>query len=131
MAETTPRRKLAAILAADVVGFSKMMGENEDQTLQNLKACRALTDKAIEKFLINSGVTRDQITFHLPGSRLNVQLNPGSSNLFQKSVVNICDGFAIFYDPDRRIGFRCRKLLIAFKSHADTVLPHFNSFGLD
>ena len=47
MAETTPRRKLAAILAADVVGFSKMMGENEDQTLQNLKSCRALTDKAI------------------------------------------------------------------------------------
>ena len=49
MAETTPRRKLAAILAADVVGFSKLMGENEDQTLQNLKACRALPDEAIEK----------------------------------------------------------------------------------
>ena len=47
MAETMPRRKLAAILAADVVGFSKMMGENEDQTLQNLKACRILIDKAI------------------------------------------------------------------------------------
>ena len=47
MAETTPRRKLAAILAADVVSFSKMMGENEDRTLQNLKACRTLTDEAI------------------------------------------------------------------------------------
>ena len=33
MAESGPRRKLAAILAADVVGFSKMMGENEDRTL--------------------------------------------------------------------------------------------------
>ena len=31
MAESGPRRKLAAILAADVVGFSKMMGENEDR----------------------------------------------------------------------------------------------------
>ena len=49
MAETTPRRKLAAILAADVVGFSKLMGENDDQRLQNLNACRALTDEAIEK----------------------------------------------------------------------------------
>ncbi len=39
--------KLAAILAADVVGFSKMMGENEDRTLENLKACRALTDESI------------------------------------------------------------------------------------
>ena len=47
MSENKPRRKLAAILAADVVGFSKMMGENEDRTLKNLKACRALTDESI------------------------------------------------------------------------------------
>ena len=48
MADSGPRRKLAAILAADVVGFSKMMGENEDRTLRNLKACRSLTDEAIK-----------------------------------------------------------------------------------
>ena len=48
MADSGPRRKLAAILAADVVGFSKLMGENEDRTLKNLKACRALTDEAIK-----------------------------------------------------------------------------------
>ena len=36
MAESKPRRKLAAILAADIVGFSKKMGENEDRTLMNL-----------------------------------------------------------------------------------------------
>jgi len=47
MSETKPRRKLAAILAADVVNFSMMMGENEDRTLRNLKACRALTDECI------------------------------------------------------------------------------------
>ena len=47
MSDSKPRRKLAAILAADVVGFSKMMGENEDRTLKNLKACRALTDESI------------------------------------------------------------------------------------
>ena len=47
MSENKPRRKLAAILAADVVGFSKMMGKNEDRTLENLKACRALTDESI------------------------------------------------------------------------------------
>jgi len=38
MTGTTPRRKLAAIFAANVVGFSKMMGQNEDRTLKNLKA---------------------------------------------------------------------------------------------
>jgi len=48
MAESGPRRKLAAILVADVVGFSKLMGENEDRTLKNLKACRSLTDEAIK-----------------------------------------------------------------------------------
>jgi len=47
MTEAGPRRKLAAILVADTVGFSKMMGENEDRTLKNLKACRTLTDDAI------------------------------------------------------------------------------------
>ena len=48
MAESGPRRKLAAILAADVVGFSRLMGEDEDRTLRNLKACRSLTDEAIK-----------------------------------------------------------------------------------
>ena len=47
MDENKPRRKLAAILAADVVGFNKMMGENEDRTLKNLKACRTITDESI------------------------------------------------------------------------------------
>ena len=52
MEEFSPRRKLAAILAADVFGFSKMMGDNEDRTLRNLNACRSLTDEAIK---INHG----------------------------------------------------------------------------
>jgi adenylate cyclase len=48
MTDPAPKRKLAAILAADVVGFSKKMGEDENRTLRNLKACRAITDSAIE-----------------------------------------------------------------------------------
>lgn len=50
MAESGPRRKLVAILAADVVGFSKMMSENEDRTLKNLKICRSITDESIKTF---------------------------------------------------------------------------------
>jgi len=41
------RRKLVAILAADVVGYSKKMGEDEARTLRNLKLCRAVTDASI------------------------------------------------------------------------------------
>src|SRR4029077_16447349 len=41
-------RRLAAILAADVVGFSKMIGADEEGTLARLKALRAeLVDPAI------------------------------------------------------------------------------------
>ena len=47
MAEPVLRR-LAAILAADVVGFSRMMGADEEGTLARLKALRAeLVDPAI------------------------------------------------------------------------------------
>jgi len=47
MSDSKPRRKLAAILVADVVGFSRMMGADEDRTLRNLKACRVIIDDAI------------------------------------------------------------------------------------
>ena len=49
MSESTPRRKLVAILAADVVGFSKKMGENEDRTLRNL--CLLYTSDAADDSL--------------------------------------------------------------------------------
>lgn len=44
-------RRLAAILAADVVGYSRLMGGDEVGTLERLKACRnALIDPAIAAF---------------------------------------------------------------------------------
>ena len=43
-------RKLATILAADVVGFSSMMDKNEVLTLENLKSCRNLIDPIIVEY---------------------------------------------------------------------------------
>ena len=40
-------RKLTAIVAADVVGFSKLMGEDEAATLDALMACRSIIDQII------------------------------------------------------------------------------------
>ena len=40
MAETRVERRLAAVLAADVSGYSRLMGANEEGTLAALKACR-------------------------------------------------------------------------------------------
>ena len=45
----TQTRKLAAILAADVVGYSRLAGADEDRTLARLRALRGdLIDPAIE-----------------------------------------------------------------------------------
>ena len=40
MAEARVERRLAAILAADVAGYSRLMGTDEEGTLAALKACR-------------------------------------------------------------------------------------------
>ena len=49
MEPTKLTRKLATILAADCVDFSKLMDVNEELTLQNIKACRSLIDPIIKE----------------------------------------------------------------------------------
>ena len=45
---STATRKMAAIFAADVVGYSKLMASNEKLTLFRLKETRKITDKIIQ-----------------------------------------------------------------------------------
>jgi adenylate cyclase len=40
-------RKLTAIFAADIAGYSRLMGHDEVGTLARLKACRAIIDELI------------------------------------------------------------------------------------
>jgi hypothetical protein len=40
MATEKVKRKLAAILSADVKGYSRLMGEDEEGTLQALRSCK-------------------------------------------------------------------------------------------
>ena len=47
MSTTQVKRRLAAILAADAVGYSRMMGANEEGTLRVLRAHRAVIDGII------------------------------------------------------------------------------------
>ena len=42
-------RKLAAILSADVVGYSRMMGEDEEATVNALAESRSLVERAVRK----------------------------------------------------------------------------------
>jgi adenylate cyclase len=41
--------KLTVILCADVYGYSRLMGEDEEGTLRTLSACRKITDSLIER----------------------------------------------------------------------------------
>ena len=50
MSEERVQRKVIVILAADVVGYSTMMEGNEEQTLKNLKSCRAIIDGLISEY---------------------------------------------------------------------------------
>src|ERR1700726_1689331 len=43
-------RKLAAILCADVYGYSRLMGEDEEATLRTLTSHRRLIDSQIEQY---------------------------------------------------------------------------------
>ncbi len=49
MAEEGFRRKLTAILSADVEGYSRLMGEDEDATIRTLTAYRELMSTIIRK----------------------------------------------------------------------------------
>lgn len=44
MAAKEIERKIAVIFATDVVGYSKLMEEDEEQTLKNLRSCRAILE---------------------------------------------------------------------------------------
>jgi len=44
------QRRLQGILAADVVGYSALMEDDEDKTVRSLQGCRVVFDKIIENF---------------------------------------------------------------------------------
>ena len=47
MADRPIERKLAAIFAADIAGYSRLMARDEVGTLARLKSCRAIIDGLI------------------------------------------------------------------------------------
>jgi adenylate cyclase len=47
MADHSVERKLAAIFAADIAGYSRLMARDEVGTLARLKACRVIIDELI------------------------------------------------------------------------------------
>jgi adenylate cyclase len=50
MADENYRRKLTAILSADVAGYSRLMGDDEVATVSTLKAYRELISEEVQAF---------------------------------------------------------------------------------
>ena len=59
----TEQRRLAAILVADVVGYSKLIGSDEADTLAQLQALRA---EVIEPHIAKHAGRRNQTSAMLP-----------------------------------------------------------------
>ena len=49
MSEKKIERKIAVIFAADVVGYSQHMKNNEDNTLKSFKSCKKILDRLFEE----------------------------------------------------------------------------------
>jgi class 3 adenylate cyclase len=49
VAEKRAKRKLSAILSADVKGYSRLMGEDERHTIETLKAYRHVIGKLLQE----------------------------------------------------------------------------------
>ncbi len=80
---TKVNRKLTTILATDCVGFSRLMEENEELTLQNLKACRSIIDPLIKDFggrIFHTAGDSVIAEFNSPVECVNVAIE------FQKSI---------------------------------------------
>jgi adenylate cyclase len=50
MADEDYKRKLTAILSADVVGYSRLMGNDETATVNTLKSHRSLFSEKVQAF---------------------------------------------------------------------------------
>jgi len=102
-------RRLAAILAADVVGYSRMMGEDEGGTLAALKACRReLFDPMVQRArgrifkVIGDGILAEfpsvvdavRCAVEIQGSMLNRAFGPAEKNIVFRMGINIGDVIA-------------------------------------
>jgi len=99
MADLSIRRKLTAILSADVVGYSRLMAANEAATVQNLKSCRDI----IARLVVDHGgrvvnAPGDALLAEFPSAVEAVQ----TAMEIQKSV----EVHNIELEPDRRMQFR-------------------------
>ena len=77
MTDDKIERKIAVIFATDVVGYSKHMEQDEDETLKSFRACKKILEKLFEEhggtifntcLLYTSPSPRDRQKSRMPSS---------------------------------------------------------------
>jgi adenylate cyclase len=99
MADPSNRRKLAAILSADVVGYSRLMAANEAVTVKTLKSYRDIIARLV--------VRRGGRVVNAPGDALLAEF-PSAVEAVQAAIEiqKSVEGHNIELEADRRMQFR-------------------------
>ena len=99
MADRSSRRKLAAILSADVVGYSQLMAANEAATVETLKSYRDIIGRLV--------VRHGGRVVNAPGDALLAEF-PSAVEAVQTAVEvqKSLEGHNIELDSERRMQFR-------------------------
>src|SRR5262245_2441116 len=99
MADPSSRRKLAAILSADVVGYSRLMAANEAATLETLKSYRDI----ITQFVMRRGGR----VVNAPGDAMLAEF-PSAVEAIQAAVEiqKAVEGHNTDLESERRMQFR-------------------------
>jgi adenylate cyclase len=99
MADPSSRRKLAAILSADVVGYSRLMAANEAATVDTLRSYRDIIARLV--------VRRGGRVVNAPGDALLAEF-PSAVEAVQAAVEiqKALEGHNIELQPERRMQFR-------------------------
>jgi adenylate cyclase len=99
MTEPSSRRKLAAILSADVVGYSNLMAANEAATVEILKSYRDIIARLV--------VRRGGRVVNAPGDALLAEF-PSAVEAVQAAIEiqKSLEGHNIELEPERRMQFR-------------------------
>src|SRR5262245_62787276 len=99
MADPGSRRKLAAILSADVVGYSRLMAANETATVETLKSYREIIGRLVAR--------RGGRVVNAPGDALLAEF-PSAIEAVQAAIEiqKALEGQNIQLEPERRMHFR-------------------------
>ena len=99
MAQLSSRRKLAAILCADVVGYSRLMAADEAATVSTLKSCRDIIARLIAR--------RGGRVVNAPGDALLAEF-PSAVEAVQAAIEiqKALEGHNVQLETERRMQFR-------------------------